>query len=93
MRRPQGYAIWTDPIRPGLRATVEADTFTCHHCNSVVFVPPRADPSSLGGFCRLCMRHICGPCTDKACTPFEKKLEEMERKYYTRRQYEKVMGL
>lgn len=74
MRRPGGYAVWTEPSR-----TVERDTFTCVHCNTVVFVKPKQDPSEMGGFCRQCMSHICGPCADLGkCTPFEKKLEEME---------------
>ena len=77
MRRAQGYAITTEPGK----GDVEEDTFTCAHCNSIVFVKPFADPASFGGFCRMCMRHICGPCAGKhECTPFEKKLEEMERR-------------
>lgn len=77
MRNAQGYAVWTDPSLP----TKECDTFTCHHCNKIVFVPPKADPSTLGGFCRLCMKNICGSCLNEGnCVPFEKKLEQMESK-------------
>lgn len=76
MRKPQGYAIWTDPGAP----TIEADTFTCIHCNSIVFVDAKTDPSNLGGFCLKCMKHICAACADKgACAPWEKQLEEMEK--------------
>jgi hypothetical protein len=75
MRRAQGYAITTEPGK----ATVEEDTFTCVHCNSLVFVHARQDPTDLGGFCRLCMRHICATCADKgSCDPFERKLERIE---------------
>lgn len=77
MRRSNGYgyAITTEP---GKR-DVEEDTFTCNHCNAVVFLKPMQDPSEMGGFCRMCMKHICGPCADKlGCDPFEKKLERME---------------
>ena len=77
MRRPQGYAVTTEPGK----ADVEEDTFTCSHCNAIIFVKPFQDPSEMGGFCRLCYRHICGPCADKGeCEPFEKKLEAMERR-------------
>lgn len=59
---------------------VERDTFTCSHCQRVVLVTPRCDPADLGGFCRMCMKHLCGPCADEGnCTPFEKKLERYER--------------
>jgi hypothetical protein len=77
MRRPGGYAIVTEPGA----ADVERDTFTCAHCNCVVFVAPRQDPSTMGGFCRMCMAHLCGPCADAGrCSPFEKKLDAMERR-------------
>lgn len=75
MRNAQGYAVLVGPDAP-MR---ECDTFTCSHCQFVVFVKPKCDPSELGGFCRLCFKHICGPCADKGmCDPFEKKLERME---------------
>lgn len=75
MRRPGGYAVTTEPGK----ADVEEDTFTCVHCNTVVFVKPFQDPAEMGGFCRLCMGHICSSssCND-GCEPFEKKLEAME---------------
>lgn len=77
MRRAQGYAVWTDPSLDQI--TRERDTFTCAHCNKIVIVEPKADPASLGGFCRLCMKNVCGPCADQGkCEPFEKKLEKME---------------
>ena len=77
MRRPQGYGVEFSP--EGI--VKEEDSFTCGHCNAVVFVAPLADPSSFGGFCRLCMRHVCEPCAGQGgCDPFEKKLERMESK-------------
>ncbi len=75
MRRPQGYAIIVDPYAD----TIECDTFTCCHCNKIVPVPPAPAPM-VGGFCRLCMLNVCDECSDKGCTPFEKKLEAMEAK-------------
>ncbi|HEV8245682.1 MAG TPA: hypothetical protein VGP93_07935 [Polyangiaceae bacterium] len=75
MRRPQGYAITTEPGK----ADEELDTFTCRHCNCIVFVKPRQDPSEMGGFCTLCMGHTCARCAGTGqCDPFEKKLERME---------------
>lgn len=75
MRRPQGYAITKEPGR----ADIEEDTFTCCHCNSVVFVKPLQDPSECGGFCNLCYQNICAKCADLgSCDPFEKKLLRME---------------
>lgn len=76
MLRPQGYAT---TVEPG-KATVEEDTFTCGHCNSIVFVKAGASPDEMGGFCRMCYRHICSnPDCHDGCEPFEKKLEAMER--------------
>lgn len=79
--RAQGYAILTDPEKP----TVERDTYTCGHCNRVVFVPPRADPATLGGWCGGCTKLICPTCEAKkaqtrACEPFEKWLAQQERR-------------
>ncbi len=80
MRKPQGYGITIEPpsaTSPG--STLEEDSFTCCHCNAVVFVKPRQDPSEAGGFCGLCHSHICPHCAGTgACDPFERKLLRME---------------
>lgn len=77
MRRPQGYAT---TVEPG-KATIEEDTFTCGHCNAIVFVRPRQDPTEMGGFCKMCATHVCGwCCAALVCEPFEKKLEAVERR-------------
>lgn len=75
MRKAQGYAIITDPYA----STVEFDTFTCCHCNTVVRVDPAPAPMP-GGFCRMCMLYVCDTCADKGCTPFEKKVAAREAK-------------
>ena len=78
MRRPQGYAILTDPDLPGGKQ--EWDTYTCAHCQRVIRVLPRQDPATMGGFCRGCMQHICAPCTEPGtCEIFERKLDQYER--------------
>lgn len=57
----------------------EADTFTCAHCQRVVIVKAGCDPAEAGGFCRVEMKLICGPCADLGtCTPWEKTLEKAE---------------
>ncbi len=74
MRKPQGYAVISDP-----NAVKECDTFTCCHCNGIVFVKARCDPSEAGGFCRLCYKHTCPKCADAGrCDPFEKRLAQYE---------------
>ena len=75
MLKPQGYATLVGPASPAL----EADTFTCGHCQYVVHVRPLADAADSGGLCKCCMKLICGPCVDKGtCTPWEKTFEKME---------------
>lgn len=75
MLKPGGYATVSSPD-----GIVEADTFTCIHCNTVVVVPVKVSASDMGGFCTMCMKPVCGPCADLGkCIPFEKKLEAIER--------------
>lgn len=82
--QPKGYAIIVDPSAP----TREWDTITCHHCNVPVLLKSQ-DP---GGFCRYCMRAVCGPCADKGtCTPFEKKLEMFEKAAVQGRRLDELM--
>lgn len=73
-RREQGVAEWTGPC-----ATLTRPTFTCCHCNNVTIVPRDARAEDCGGFCRLCMKPTCTSCAAGPCTPFERKLEEIER--------------
>ena len=83
MRKAQGYAITVDPDKPHPE---EQDTFTCCHCNSIVFVQPFQDASECGGFCTMCMMHTCNACAAKgSCDPFEKKCERLEAKDRLRR--------
>jgi hypothetical protein len=83
MRNPQGYAVWTDP---NLGVAKERDTFTCSHCNNIVFVKPQASATDMGGWCGMCAKAICKFCVTNSereqgkCLPFEKKMEAMERR-------------
>lgn len=84
MFRAGGYAFSFDG--DGIRQ--EADTFTCHHCNSIVIVKPHCNPDDLGGMCRLCMKMICPTCVDLGfCDPIEKKLQRAEARDHALRSY------
>lgn len=102
MLKPGGYAVWTGP--GGVEK--ERDSITCSHCQRVVFLKPGhasvgdveasgGDPKhDIGGLCRGCMAHICGPCADDGrCVPFLKAIEKSEAEDYRRRQNAKVLGL
>lgn len=77
MRRVQGYAVTIDPeqSRP-----FEEDTFSCSHCNCVVFLKPFQNDAPA---CRACDAHICDACAAELartlkCVPIERRLEAME---------------
>lgn len=75
MRRPQGYGV---ERRDGA-IVHEEDSFTCGHCNTVVFVKPKQDAADMGGLCKLCMKLTCARCAGSGkCDPFEEKLLRME---------------
>lgn len=83
MRGVGGYLIITDPDPQrsrGQQAVQEWDTFTCAHCQRVQQVKPLAKSHESPGRCFACDKLICQQCLGKGCTPFEKKLEEYERR-------------
>lgn len=83
MRKPGGYALWSGGPLPD----IEMDTFTCAHCNSVVFVKPFEDPTSVGGWCIKCADHLCWRCAGTGvCAPWEKQMEAMEAADRVRRE-------
>lgn len=71
-----GYGTITGPCGT---VNYEADTATCRHCNYVWIVRSTkgtdADP---GGWCGMCSALICKRCAGKGCTPFERRLDQME---------------
>ena len=96
MRNAGGYSqiICDDPGRTiakdayGREVPTEADTFTCGHCNKVVFVRPRERPEDIGGLCKQCMKLICPHCLIAGnCTPLEKRLAAQEARYHALRSY------
>lgn len=100
MRKPGGYAFFLSPDAAFMRldersarpeqvnsGITEFDTFSCGHCGRVKHVRPRERPEDLGGLCRQCMKFLCPCCVDKGCLPFEKRLEEAERREIALRSY------
>lgn len=86
MRNPGGYATITDPDR----GTQESDTFTCGHCQQIVFVKPGAPPSTYGGWCGGCSKLLCPRCEAEKvrtfkCRPIEQWLERQEARAASRR--------
>lgn len=74
MKRATNYSTTTDPY-----GTVEQDSFTCGHCQTIVPVKPGEKGEDLGGMCKQCMSLICGPCVKlMQCIPWEKKMEIIE---------------
>jgi len=80
MRRPGGYLFGFFPDRK----PDECDSFTCRHCQQVVFVRGKERPDDVGGFCRVCTSLICPRCVNHArvgitCDVIEKKLDRSEK--------------
>ena len=87
MRTPQGYATLI-----GDRGLSEWDTITCAHCQRIVAVKPGTAATvyllttldgrtieEMGACCRVCMGAVCLKChAVGTCTPWERKLEQME---------------
>ena len=76
-----GYATLTMPEG----RVLEADTFTCAHCQAIRRVKPFCDPADLGGFCKTCMGVICERCVGGVCDPILKKIERQEKAAQARR--------
>lgn len=86
-RRATGVGIITDPDAHGPQ---EMDTFTCAHCQTIVFLhnPDGTRKADQGGFCIKCFKPVCGPCADLGrCTPIEKRIEQREREANDRRRF------
>lgn len=89
MRKAQNWSIETD----GLGFTQECDSFTCYHCQRVVFVPPGQSAFNLGGGCRVCQQLICSKCVDLGtCRPWEEQMLKIEHKYETDKMISRLLG-
>lgn len=97
MRTPTGYAVIVEPDRP----LVERDTWTCGHCQRIIFTKPHTAATVYlcfdrrtgrwreepGACCRVCMRAICLPCHAQGrCTPWERTVEASEARQRFRAQ-------
>jgi hypothetical protein len=69
---PKGYSVVID----GWGIETREDTYTCHHCCSIVFVPARSDPDKHK--CKRCYRRVCERCYGHDCDPYEAKLDRAE---------------
>jgi len=98
MRNAGGYAQIISPDRARVNfdrfrceeiseGVTEVDTFTCWHCNRVIHVKPRVSMDEFGSMCRNCMKMVCPACANGPCIPFQKRLEEMERRAEALRSY------
>jgi hypothetical protein len=73
--RDQGEATWSYPEGQ----VVHQATYTCCHCQYIVHVKPKADVSTLGGWCGMCRRPTCTrPECNDGCLPYEKQMEQSE---------------
>lgn len=79
--RSGGWSVVTEPGKQD----IEHDTFSCGHCNQVVFVSARTSPEDMGGRCTCCDKLICKKCVGKGCTPLEEQIRMMEDPLYKRR--------
>lgn len=73
MATGDGYLIITGPA-----GVIEADTVQCGHCQKHYTVKPGSGKRR--GFCTLCSRATCGAAACLPCKPWEKRLEEFERR-------------
>lgn len=84
VRRPHGYLV-----SAGDDGAVERDTLQCVHCNCHFTVQPGSGTER--GFCGRCFGPTCGRGGCDVCIPFERKLEEIERRDALRRSVEEAM--
>ena len=98
MRKPGGYVMIVGPDEQivefdGFRrerigaGLWECDTFQCGHCGSQRHVKTKAPMDEVGSMCRNCMKMVCPVCADGPCVPFEKRLEEAEKRQIALRSY------
>lgn len=87
-RGPRGYFATEGPT-----GKIETDTFTCQHCNQIVFCCDRITkkplpPDQCGGICNNCRGNICPRCVNRgACMPLERAIEQMEERGRRAREY------
>lgn len=66
-------------------------TFTCNHCNAIVFKP---GPGEDSGFCMKCFCPVCLPCGAKhTCVPWEERMTIIEAKAAARASLLRAVGV
>lgn len=73
-RKAKGHYLIVDPENPD----IERDTLCCVHCRRHWEVNPGSGIKR--GWCGLCHGPTCGSHHCDRCVPYEKMLEEIERK-------------
>ena|ERR1035437_6957520 len=98
MRRPGGYVQIISPTETVVQfdrfrcekisaGVYEADTFRCVHCGNQVHVKAMMPMDQFGSMCRNCMKMVCPTCADGPCVPFEKRLDQIEKRSIALRSY------
>jgi len=91
-KRVEGVAITAMPYGE----IIECQTFTCAHCQAIVNVVPGADgphrQNDGSGLCMICFGLTCKRCQlaqskGAPCTPWEKKMEQIEARDRALRSY------
>jgi hypothetical protein len=78
------------PEAPG-GAVVERATVTCCHCNAVVVLNPLRTRAR--GHCFKCDAYVCdNPACHRDCTPFDKTLDDAEKRAYREQQQQMLTG-
>ncbi len=79
MRKPASYLVSEDPDptkSKGQKVITEQDFYWCCHCGAHRQCAPFVEPLN---FCRNCMQPHCDRSRCFTCTPFEKKLDLIEK--------------
>lgn len=79
---PKGHSVVID----GWGVETHQDTYSCKHCQRVVFVKPKTDPNEF--WCASCAAPICQACKAQewnkpagACSHFERRLAKAEARF------------
>lgn len=69
----------------------ENSTSTCKHCQRITDIPSQREMMKHVDICRQCMGLICLECAGKPCTPWQRRIDEMEKRAYQRQQLLKML--
>lgn len=86
-QRPGGVGIYTLDGH-----AVEVMTSTCAHCQKLTDIPNKRKLTDVVDICRQCFALVCLDCADKPCIPWQKQIEDQERRFYRSQQFSRSMG-